>query len=297
MSELTPELAAEVVAAAQEGAEETAGALSRCLDSEIQVEVGESSQYSADSSPEGFADAGLAVLLKFGDVGFAALLPESSGILPDWYSDPDPTGESKLSTLAQELSMLVIPETLMAEDFLAKRVSHLGESLSNGGVAEDAALVTIKLTSGDKEAQLSLIWPLATPDALYPADEPEIEAPTPEPTAIPETTSPVPVRGPLDPYDFSVLPPYSRSLLKITMSVQVILASKRETLENVSELTPGTILKFEKACDELLHLQVGNQIVAEGEAVKVGDKFGFRLSSMLLPDEHFNKVERPKKVS
>ena len=297
MSDLTPEISPEVIAAAQEGAEETAGALSRCLDSEIQVEVGEAASFAPDAAPDGFDGPGLAVLLKFGDVGFVALLPESSGILPDWYSDPDPTGESKLSTLAQELSMLVIPETLMAEDFQAKRVSNLGEAISSGGVAQDASLATLKLTSGEKEAQLSLIWPLAAPDALYPADEPEVEAPAPvesaAPTATPHTISNVP----LDPYDFSILPPYSRSLLKIRMSVQVILASKRETLENVSELTPGTILKFEKACDELLHLQVGNQIVAEGEAVKVGDKFGFRLSSMLMPDEHFKKVERSPKAS
>jgi len=40
----------------------------------------------------------------------------------------------------------------------------------------------------------------------------------------------------------------------------------------------------------MLHLFVGNQVVAEGEAVKIGDKFGFRVSSIQMPEEHFKKV-------
>jgi hypothetical protein len=39
-----------------------------------------------------------------------------------------------------------------------------------------------------------------------------------------------------------------------------------------------------------LHLYVGDQQVAEGEAVKVGDKFGFRVTNMTLPGEHFLKI-------
>jgi hypothetical protein len=39
---------------------------------------------------------------------------------------------------------------------------------------------------------------------------------------------------------------------------------------------------------------VGGQLVAEGEAVKIGDKFGFRITSMLPPREHFVKAKRPK---
>ena len=39
---------------------------------------------------------------------------------------------------------------------------------------------------------------------------------------------------------------------------------------------------------------VGGNAVAEGEAVKVGDKFGFRITSMLMPQEHFVKVKRPQ---
>lgn len=103
---------------------------------------------------------------------------------------------------------------------------------------------------------------------------------------------PVPSR----PLDFSQLPAYSRSLLKIDVPVRVVLAARKEVLKEIVELAPGTIIKFDKACDELLHLHVGDQAVAEGEAVKVGDKFGFRVLAMLMPEEHFLKV-RSKQAS
>ncbi|QEG37866.1 FliM/FliN family flagellar motor C-terminal domain-containing protein [Bythopirellula goksoeyrii] len=93
---------------------------------------------------------------------------------------------------------------------------------------------------------------------------------------------------------FADLPSYTRSLLKISVPVRVILASKKENLMDVVEMAPGTIIKFEKPCDEVLQLFVGNQQVAEGEAVKVGDKFGFRTTTMILPREHFSQVRKKK---
>ncbi len=89
---------------------------------------------------------------------------------------------------------------------------------------------------------------------------------------------------------FSQLPGYSRSLLRIEVPVSVRLASKKESVQEIIELAPGSIIKFDKACEQPLHLYVGNQEVAEGEAVKVGDNFGFRLSQMLMPQEHFCPV-------
>jgi len=253
----------------------------------MSLSVGEAGAYQADATPEGFDGPGLVVLLKFGEVGVAALLPETGGILPEWYATPDPTGESKLSTLAQELSMLLVPETLIADVFEARKVDCLSEALAAAEVAEDATLVPLEIQSGDKTAQLSLIWPLKTPDNLLPAEEEEAETVDETAPASPaaEVTQP-PVT------DFCQLPGYSQSLLKIEVPVRVVLASRRESIDEVVGLVPGTIVKFDKSCEEMLQLYVGDQLVAEGEAVKVGDKFGFRVGSMVLPDEHFKSVRK-----
>jgi flagellar motor switch protein FliN/FliY len=92
--------------------------------------------------------------------------------------------------------------------------------------------------------------------------------------------------------DFSKLPKYSRSLLKIRVPISVQLATKKELVHEVLTMAPGSIIKFEKGCEELLQMIVGEQAIAEGEAVKIGEKFGFRVTSMMLPREHFVAVKR-----
>ncbi len=44
---------------------------------------------------------------------------------------------------------------------------------------------------------------------------------------------------------FSQLPNYSRSLLKVAVPVSVRLAAKKETVQEVVEIVPGAIIKFE----------------------------------------------------
>jgi len=91
------------------------------------------------------------------------------------------------------------------------------------------------------------------------------------------------------------LPPYSQSLLRIPVSARVILAQKRQALGRIVEFGPGEIIQFDKTCDEMLELHVGGRSIAVGEAVKVGDKFGLRVTSMVLPGERFEKVRPPSR--
>jgi flagellar motor switch/type III secretory pathway protein FliN len=87
------------------------------------------------------------------------------------------------------------------------------------------------------------------------------------------------------------LPPYSRSLLRIQVPVVVTLASTTQPVSRVLDLAPGTILHFNKPCDEPLTLNVGRCEVAVGETVKIGDKFGIRVTSMVMPQEKFEPVK------
>ena len=70
----------------------------------------------------------------------------------------------------------------------------------------------------------------------------------------------------------------------------VLESAVRQALGRVVELGPGSILQFDKSCEEMLELHIGGQPVALGEAVKVGDKFGIRLSAVTMPGERFKPV-------
>jgi flagellar motor switch protein FliN/FliY len=89
------------------------------------------------------------------------------------------------------------------------------------------------------------------------------------------------------------LPAYSRSLLRIQVPVVVTLATTRKAVSGVLEMAPGTILQFNKPCDDPLTLSVGGCDVAVGETVKVGEKFGLKITSMVMPAEKFEPVRPP----
>ena len=93
------------------------------------------------------------------------------------------------------------------------------------------------------------------------------------------TATEPPIEPPDDLIDeqLASLPTYARGLLRISVPVTVTLASQRKPIHEIIELGPGSIVKFDKTCDEPLELSVGDRVIAMGEVVKVGDKFGLRI--------------------
>ena len=148
MAELTPDMAADVVEACKKGADEAAEAIGRSLDAVgMKVTVGESGTVDTKALPDAMAGPGLAVVMILGEAAVLALLPESSGLVPSWCAEPDATGESKLTTLAQELGMILLPEAFMPDDFKAGWVKNLSGAIARGCVADSAALVPLELTA------------------------------------------------------------------------------------------------------------------------------------------------------
>lgn len=313
MSDFGPSIADQVRAACQQGSGEIAEAVGRTLGQTLQVQVGASTTLDLAGVPDGCDGPGLLVVLTVGPAAALAVIPESAGLLPDWYQSPDPTGVSKLTTLAQELGMLVLPEAFMPDDFQAGRVQNVRTAFKRAGVSHGACVVSLTLQSEVKSGPMYVVWPAALPaQALSaPAEaEPAPRQATSHTAAVHATTSTVPnttsevtparaAPGNVPahpqarmarPGRFVDLPPYSRSLLRIKVPVVVTLASKRQPIERIMELGPGSILQFEKSCEEPLDVQVGGYSVASGEAVKVGEKFGVRVASMRLPAERFLSV-------
>jgi flagellar motor switch/type III secretory pathway protein FliN len=321
MAEFTAKIVDQVVAACQQGCGEAGGAFSRALDAQLTVTVGQPGTLRAKELPEGIGGPGLAVVLTVGKTGALVLLPESSGLLPSWCHEPDATGQSKLATLAQELGMLLLPEEFMPDDFKASWLRSLTGAIARGVVVDGSPFVPLALTSAEgRHGTAIVVWPAANPAAVIgagtaaggkpaapaaasptPASTPA-STPAPTPASTPAST-PAPARKPAS----STLPPlvprpgrrassvadlpgYSRSLLRIKVPVVVTLARNRQPLGRIVELGPGSIIHFDKPCDGTLDLEIGNHAIAAGEAVKVGDKFGLRITSIVLPEERFKPV-------
>ena len=86
------------------------------------------------------------------------------------------------------------------------------------------------------------------------------------------------------------LPPYTRSLLRIKVPVVVTLAEKRQKLNRIVDWGPA---RSSSSTNRGRDARTGGRQspVACGEAVKVGDKFGLRITAMVLPEERFSPVK------
>lgn len=78
-----------------------------------------------------------------------------------------------------------------------------------------------------------------------------------------------------------------KSLLRIEANVAVTLAHQEISIDRILQIVPGQMIPFGKPCDTPLKLEIDGQAIAEGEVVKVGDKFGLRITEVCNRDEHW----------
>lgn len=71
-----------------------------------------------------------------------------------------------------------------------------------------------------------------------------------------------------------------RRVLPLQVVVSVRVAEKKIDIEQLIRICPGTLIMFQKSCDDLLDLYVNNIRFAQGEAVKIGEKFGLKVNEV-----------------
>lgn len=67
-------------------------------------------------------------------------------------------------------------------------------------------------------------------------------------------------------------------IMRLRVPVIVKLAERRLNLQEVMRLGNGSIIEFFKSFDEPLDLMINNKVIGQGEAVKVGENFGLRIT-------------------
>ena len=296
------------IEAIQNGAGESASAFSRTFGISITLAPKEGGKFSVEKAATYLNEKGLALLFQFGEQGIALMIPSSTGLVPEWCNEPDATGKSKLSTFAQEWAMNLVPEDFFPEDFKVAILQNLSHGLLRAMPELDAGYVELTLDKEDgTSAAAYMVWALTSPEKLLEEPKPELEdvpqAPSMDhtPPAFGGQANPfgdahfgAPNFGGVIPkhHRLEDLPGYTRSALKVKIPVAMILARGRKPIKTVLELGVGSVIQFEKSCEDMLDIEVWqNIVVATAEAVKVGDKFGFRIHTVALPEERFRRVD------
>ena len=170
--------------------------------------------------------------------------------------------------------------SLLAGETRAERVALNAES--GGAICGPAGSPAIVLQleiSGQGSAQSWLIVPRGIVDQVTSAD---VGSAAEQPSVEPDGATPSRPAG--------VSHEQLARVLNIRVPVVVTLARKKMRVAEVLKLGTGAIIEFDKSYTEPLELGVGNQHLGTGEAIRVGDRFGLKVSEIGPMEERIRSL-------
>lgn len=79
-------------------------------------------------------------------------------------------------------------------------------------------------------------------------------------------------------------------LYDVPLQVSVEVGRCKILLKDLLSMTEGYVIELEKLAGEPLDLYVNSRLIAHGEAVLVGDKFGIRLTDVVSKSDRVEKL-------
>ncbi len=79
-------------------------------------------------------------------------------------------------------------------------------------------------------------------------------------------------------------------LLNIEIPIIAVMGEKIMTLNDVLNLTIGSIIQLDKPAKEHLDLMVNNQRIGKGQTVRTGDNFGLQITELVPVRETIRKL-------
>ena len=296
MSLSSQEVMTQIKQNAEEQLEVVCDCLNRCLEETYELEFGDIEESTEETLATEFIQPGICVVLQLGSKAAVVLIPESLP-LPSWYQTPDESQNSRLGTLGMEWSMSLLPEEFQGEGFATHAVSNMQAAIERSLPEKSSFVLPVGIK--DKEAKI-LIWGLVTEPALI--SEPasvEIDEVVEESQSVETSTTTDPVDDAAAEMENELEAKRAelvdrirriRRLMRMRIPVSVRLAEKSIQMEQLMNLSPGTLITFNKSCDDLLDLYVNNQFYCRGEAVKIGENFGIKINEVGAEHEEISGI-------
>ena len=79
-------------------------------------------------------------------------------------------------------------------------------------------------------------------------------------------------------------------LFDVPLQVSVEVGRARILLKDLLQMGEGYVVELDKIAGEPLDLYVNSRLIARGEAVRVGEKFGIKLTEVVSPSDRVEKL-------
>jgi flagellar motor switch protein FliN/FliY len=288
---------------------------------EVRLVAAEPQPFAAGPHSDRFAGrGGLAVTIEAGPQRLFCLVPEE--LLPAWARGSESDSAGRLEAFARGLSLHVLPAETLIDATRAAFAPDLQAFLQQSAIDPAAVVLEIETSpiaaeSGEKSGEPAVDAEAASPPpapsstpaapaAVYVIAPPTIAAimsvgPNALETAETREASAVNEAGAERESPESAAAATSDSsrddvrlrseaalralrILSVPVTVSVRLAERKLALGQIVGLMPGTLVTFNKSCEELLDLFVNNHCYCRGEAVKIGENFGLKVVEVGVMD-------------
>ena len=79
-------------------------------------------------------------------------------------------------------------------------------------------------------------------------------------------------------------------ILDVPLQISVELGKTRKKIQEILELSPGSIVELDKMAGEPVDILVNGKIIAKGEVVVIDDTFGVRITDILTPSSRISHL-------
>lgn len=79
-------------------------------------------------------------------------------------------------------------------------------------------------------------------------------------------------------------------LYDVPLEVSVEVGRSKILLKDLLNMTEGYVIELDKQAGEPLDIYVNSRLIARGEAVKVGEKFGIRLTDVISTSDRIEQL-------
>ena len=282
--------------AVKENAVAFGDALARCLNVPNSWSPGKLQSWTGKA--ESLSQPGLSIAYQLADEeGLIVAVPESLP-LPDWCRNPNEDKQSRLQTLAEEWAKLLLPREIQALQFQAVYVPNLLEDIQDSRPDVQAHYFELAIDSAEVKdgetpaARILVVGPLLNPPLPLADVEDEPSADSNKAGEPGDSRKPVSPASPSSRDAATTLQRESlyRALMKLPVEVTVLLAQRKIELDQLLSVSPGSLITFDKSCEEPLELYINNQLYCRGEAVKIGEKFGMKIDEVGAQQRSPNRV-------
>lgn len=80
-------------------------------------------------------------------------------------------------------------------------------------------------------------------------------------------------------------------LLDIPLKVTVELGRTNRSVQEILELSPGSIIELDKLAGEPVDILVNNKLIAKGEVVVIEENFGVRVTDIISQTERIKRLQ------